>query len=125
MQGAALRGVHEMFQGKPGEAPAAGQLQAVPLELAKQPWMELPDWQLTPQQRAALKEHDQKLQVLLDAAYASAYTGTQQDTCRRFNAEQWWLEAMLVIGLELTSSSIACGSPESATQLQWTCIGFN
>lgn len=63
MQGAALRGVREMFQGMPGEAIAAGQSQAVPLELAKQPWMDLPDWQLTPQQRAALKEHDQKLQV--------------------------------------------------------------
>lgn len=54
-----------MFQSKPGEVKSAGQAQAVPLELARQPWMDLPDWQLTPQQRAALKEHDQKLQVTI------------------------------------------------------------
>lgn len=63
LQGTALRGVQEMLQGKPGQVQSAGQAQAVPLELARQPWMDLPDWQHTPQQRAALKEHDQKLQV--------------------------------------------------------------
>ena len=66
-QGAALRGVRDMFQGKPGEPGPSAQPQAVPLELAKQPWMDLPDWQLTPQQRTALKEHEQKLRVCAPA----------------------------------------------------------
>ena len=38
-------------------------MQAMPLELSRQPWMDLPDAMLTPTQRAALKEHDKKVQV--------------------------------------------------------------
>lgn len=79
-QGAALRGVRDMFQGKPGEAGPSGQPQALPLELAKQPWMDLPDWELTPQQRAALKEYEQKLQVC-----ASPWSGLSCCRHRRHN----------------------------------------
>ena len=106
MQGAALRGVHEMFQGKPGEAPAAGQLQVVPLELAKQPWMELPDWQLTPQLRAALKEHDQKLQVATNMACALIHQGKQQAECRQPKLPSQGLK--LAIALQLTSRFNNC-----------------
>ena len=64
-QGVALRGVRQMLGDQDGvQGGASGQAhQAVPLELARQPWMELPDSVLTPQQRTALKEHDKKVQV--------------------------------------------------------------
>lgn len=38
-------------------------MQAVPMELARQAWMDMPDAMLTPTQRALLKEHDNKVQV--------------------------------------------------------------
>lgn len=62
-KGLALRGVRQMLGDQGGVQGGSGQAQVVPLELAKQPWMDLPDSVLTPQQRAALKEHDKKVQV--------------------------------------------------------------
>lgn len=64
-QGVALRGVRQMLGDQSGvqEGPSGQAHQAVPLELARQPWMDLPDSVLTPQQRTALKEHDKKVQV--------------------------------------------------------------
>ncbi|KAL3139282.1 Cilia- and flagella-associated protein 43 [Trebouxia sp. C0009 RCD-2024] len=55
-QAVALRGVRQMLGDQ-------GSLQgAMPLELSRQPWMDLPDATLTPTQRAVLKEHDKKVQ---------------------------------------------------------------
>jgi len=62
-KGLALRGVRQMLGDQGGEQGGLGQAQVVPLELARQPWMDLPDSVLTPQQRAALKEHDKKVQL--------------------------------------------------------------
>ena len=64
-QGAALRGVRQMLgeQGALEGAGSEGQTPVLPLELARQPWMDLADSVLTPQQRAVLKEHDKKVQV--------------------------------------------------------------
>jgi len=81
-KGLALRGVRQMLGDQGGEQGGLGQAQVVPLELARQPWMDLPDSVLTPQQRAALKEHDKKVQV----------------SCHSIKADQqltanlcWWL----------------------------------
>ncbi len=62
-KGLALRGVRQMLGDQGGVQGGSGQAQVVPLELARQPWMDLADSILTPQQRAALKEHDKKVQV--------------------------------------------------------------
>ncbi|DBA69301.1 TPA: Cilia- and flagella-associated protein 43 [Trebouxia sp. C0005] len=61
-RGLALRGVRQLLGDQGGLQGGSGQAQIVPLELARQPWMDLPDSLLTPQQRAALKEHDKKVQ---------------------------------------------------------------
>ncbi|KAL3160747.1 hypothetical protein ABBQ32_010656 [Trebouxia sp. C0010 RCD-2024] len=62
-QAVALRGVRQML-GDQGsrQGVAHAQTQAMPLELSRQPWMDLPDATLTPTQRAVLKEHDKKVQ---------------------------------------------------------------
>ena len=63
-QGVALRGVRQMLGDQAGvQGGLQGQAQVLPLELARQPWMDLPDSLLMPQQRALLKEHDKKVQV--------------------------------------------------------------
>jgi len=62
-KGLSLRGIRQMLGDQGGVQGRSGQAQVVPLELARQPWMDLPDSVLTPQQRAALKEHDKKVQV--------------------------------------------------------------
>ena len=71
----ALRGVRQMLgeQGE-GQGASAGQAQAIPLELARQPWMDLPDSALTPQQRAALKDHDKQVQVSMVECLVCCYT---------------------------------------------------
>lgn len=65
-------------------------MQAVPLELSRQPWMDLPDATLTPTQRAVLKEHDKKVQVRVAMALCQNQTTHYWFAVRAVGSSLMW-----------------------------------